>query len=76
MEIVSYNFFYTLLNRVEICLESKKNKVMVWCDEEDYYVIGRVNSSQCAKIGDNAPRIKEVAHTLGEVLTQMIGRYR
>ena len=65
MEIAFYNFVNTPLNRVEICLESEKDKVMVWCDEEDYYVSG--NSTH---------RTQEVAHTLGEVLTQMIGRYR
>lgn len=69
MEIVSYNWGDESTNQVGICISDPfppGNKVMVWCDEDDWELEGLPSDRQS----------KETAMALGEVLYQMIGGYR
>jgi len=79
MEIDGYHWGNESTNTVGICIREGSNKIMVWCDEDDYELDGACDCEyQHFGGGDFAGEPtgdSAVAHALGEVLLQMIGGY-
>lgn len=73
MEIESYNWGDETTNQVGICIRDGRNKIMVWCDEEDWEMDGCRGSG---RVYDTLPEAGKTGFALGEALYIMLGGYR